>query len=110
MPGTTWFYKLKQTDFNGQFEYSSSITADNCRTNTKAILLYPNVTNGRVQVINNSDQVAMLEIYNLMGASVYTAQISNANAELVLHLPVGMYYYVLKNKDEWFGKGKLMLK
>ncbi len=110
LPGTTWFYKLKQTDFNGQFEYSSSITADNCRTNTKAILLYPNVTNGRVQVINNSDQAAMLEIYNLMGASVYTAQISNANAELCLNLPVGMYYYVLKNKDEWFGKGKLMLK
>ena len=110
LPGTTWFYKLKQTDYNGMFEYSNSIAADNCNTKPKAVLLYPNVTNGKVQVINNSDQVATIEIYNSMGASVYTSQISNANAELSLNLPVGMYYYVLKNKDEWFGKGKLMLK
>lgn len=108
-PEAVLFYRLKQTDFDGKFEYSNFITVKNCNDNPQEIVLYPNVSSGTVQ-LNNHEIVTSIEVYNSLGGLVYASEISNPKAEIFLDLPIGMYYYFLKNEDELVGKGKLMIK
>lgn len=107
---TVLFYRLKQTDFNGISEYSKFINIENCGNSESSVSLVPNVSDGKIRVINNEGSITKIEIFNSLGSLVYNSSISNSTTELFLNLPQGIYYYILNNKVETVNKGKLIIK
>jgi hypothetical protein len=71
------YYRLKQVDFDGKFEYSE-ILANECYNNqTEAIEIYPNPTNDFVNIkIENWDSGTLkLEIFDMMGRLVLSKEL-----------------------------------
>ncbi len=69
-----FYYRLKQTDFDGKFRYSKIIVISNCGEKiTNDFIIYPNPTNGIFNLLFNGDkeQVYSIEIYNILGKKVY---------------------------------------
>lgn len=71
--GNTSYYRLKQTDFDGQYKYSEIIAVESCRDGlTENLTIYPNPANGTFNLLFNGDkeQVRSIEIFNVMGERV----------------------------------------
>ncbi len=63
------YYRLKQTDFNGDFEYSSMVSVD--ITNEKNLVeVYPNPSSSHIIVESNITELGDIEIYNVFGENV----------------------------------------
>lgn len=83
------YYRLKQVDFDGQFEYSK-IAVVNYRTT--AISLYPSVIDeGGVVNISGVANNSILEIFNLNGQLIQTENLQGENNVIQINLPKGMY-------------------
>lgn len=67
------YYRLKQTDFNGQFEYSEVVGLYNCRGKlSEVISVYPNPNKGifKVMYSPNDSQEGVMNVFNSMGELV----------------------------------------
>lgn len=69
------YYRLKQTDFDGNSKYATIITVQNCKEDLpeNSLIIYPNPGNGTFNLLFNGDkaQVHSIEIYNVSGERVY---------------------------------------
>jgi hypothetical protein len=70
------YYRLKQTDFNGEFEYSSIVSVYFLSLDEN-VDIYPNPTQSLMTVESNNTELGELEIYNLLGENV-TQQIKSS--------------------------------
>lgn len=61
------YYRLKQTDFDGQFEYSkiSSIGFEN-----SSLMLYPNPTTNHITILDGQIKLEGFKLYNNLGQDV----------------------------------------
>lgn len=84
------YYRLKQTDFDGKFSFSS-VKSVNCQENN--IVVFPTIsTEGTpISIIGNVNHI---QIFDVMGNSVNT-EILN---QQVCCLPAGMYFFVINNQ------------
>jgi trimeric autotransporter adhesin len=77
-----------------------------------SLKVYPNPNNGSFTVsLNNSDENAQINIYNLLGQNVYTSKLNKGNTVINLntHTP-GMYLYKVYTKTgEFISSGKLIV-
>ncbi len=81
------YYRLKQVDYDGSFEYSNVVAVDFSEEST--IKIFPNPTSGIINIINNSD--AQVSIYSIDGQLLELKKIA-ANASLDLsNYPKGVY-------------------
>ncbi len=66
----TSFYRLKQTDFDGQFTYSKveTITLNNSFNND--VLVYPNPTNNKITVVSDQKEMEQILVLNSLGQDV----------------------------------------
>ena len=64
--GDNVYYRLKQTDFNGKFEYFNPIVVS-CPQSPHDISIYPNPTNGIINIRTNSGVMPELKLYSLDG-------------------------------------------
>ena len=67
------YYRLEQTDFDGQFKYSPILSATDCKVeNTSTLLVYPNPSNGKISLSLNSeaDKVSSIDVFNVLGEKV----------------------------------------
>ncbi len=94
------YYRLKQIDVNGAFQYSKIITL-NTNCNKSEITVYPNPA---IEVLNititNNNRATLLStsIYNSYGKKVIAQQLNNGTNSLnVKHLPAGMYQVTVNN-------------
>lgn len=77
----TYYYRLKQTDFDGSATYSELISI-NCSSDEKP-LLFPNPATERLNIVIPVDEVCYVQIINPMGQAVYSAQLeSNGQIDL----------------------------
>lgn len=69
LPGIS-YYRLKQTDFNGQYSYSEveAVTLDT--ESEKSVLIFPNPTNGQITIVAGSDEMAGFGIFDLQGGEL----------------------------------------
>ncbi len=77
----TTYYRLKQVDFDGKYEYSD-ILISNCYNNSiESIELYPNPTFGTVniKIVNWHTDKINVEVYDMMGRIVYNSDIELFN-------------------------------
>jgi len=115
-----YFYRLKQIDFNGNFEYFYLSGNVNIGLPNKTELLqnYPNPFNPSTKIsfaIANSSKVS-LNIYDISGKEVTTLIDGIQNAgyyELIfnaVNLPAGIYFYRLISNDFSITKRMILIK
>lgn len=62
------YYRLKQVDFDGDFEYSEIVTAEFSKRNTASF--YPNPTKDELTIESDISTTVNIQIYNLQGQLV----------------------------------------
>jgi hypothetical protein len=67
------YYRLKQTDFDGQYKYSDIIAVDINKKGEKNLTIYPNPTSGIFYLLSNEDEYS-IEVVNNLGKVILTAQ------------------------------------
>jgi hypothetical protein len=84
------YYRLKQVDFDGQFEYSNIVNIQTIESsNPQTINIYPNPVTDEL-TIENGQGTAI--IYNAVGQSVQEVNIDASKVQLkVSELPQGIY-------------------
>lgn len=85
--GNTHYYRLKQVDFNGSFEYSNIISIS---SESNKITLYPNPTSGIVEIIGLNEN-AVIELSDSFGQQVNSILL-NDNLLNLSNLPNGVYF------------------
>tara|TARA_B100000809_G_C14947883_1_gene462801 strand:- start:36 stop:836 length:801 start_codon:yes stop_codon:yes gene_type:complete len=95
------YYRLKQTDFDGEFEYSLvrsvNITTDN------NINIFPNPASNQITITGKQIAFEEINFYNTLGQNVtaLTQQSIKNGGQLIIdlsRLSQGMYYIKTKNK------------
>lgn len=91
------FYRLKQIDFDGQYEYSKIISTSGIKTK---INLAPNPFKDEIVVINDN-AITKIEIIDITGKVVLTSELNN-NKVIVntSALKNGIYYIKIYNINE----------
>ncbi len=106
----TNYYKLRQQDIDGKFEYSdlrvlSFYNFDN------ELSVFPNPSHGSVIIKNKSDKTLKLSVIDLHGKVVYVRnEVTSGAISLDLsHLPKGMYTLDFSNYGYFTHQEKLMI-
>ncbi len=95
----TVYYRLKQTDFNGAFEYHGVRTVS-CEPTTK-ISIYPNPFKNdfMVQLSENTTYPITIEVIDYLGKTVYAQEIVTRSAIVNLNrLPANTYFVKIFNE------------
>ena len=82
------YYRLKQIDLDGSFEYSSVIKVDAEQENS--IRIYPNPTNGKLWLAGEEVEEFKINILNIAGKRVHNFS-KNGNSIDISDLPRGIY-------------------
>ena len=101
------YYRLKQTDFDGKFEYIGPITVEYCSKSFQQLALYPNHANDKLFIEISSPKdagLAVLQITDLLGRTIRTEKLNiqkgnNIHKISVEEFSSGMYFFSLV-KDE----------
>ena len=84
------YYRLKQVDFDGKFEYSTTVSI-NMGTFTKGFSIFPNPVADRLYFTsNNLDIDGTLQVFDMKGVLLKTTQLIDYQLD-VHDLPVGLY-------------------
>ncbi len=107
------YYRLKQTDFNGDYTYSNIISLTNQQLithNLSLITLYPNPSNGKFTLqmddlngmIEESNHLTIIEIYNTLGEKVCHLESSSQalNQIDLSSQPNDLYFINIKTEKE----------
>lgn len=97
------YYRLKQTDYNGDFDYSSKEVVYFENPNGLGMTIYPNPATDRINIKGLSSQDNYIKIYNLMcqdvSSLVKISQSSEANLQLDISLLKSGIYHVKINNN-----------
>jgi hypothetical protein len=100
LPGTLYYYRLKQTDFDGHYTYFTPINIT-VPDNPQALNLYPNPASGsslNVEYSASKGEYCTLNVYDYTGRQLNTIGIAaendgeNISVLNISTLPTGMYY------------------
>ncbi len=95
------YYRLKQTDFDGQFDFSQVRSINTDLLEVSQVNIYPNPTNNQITIEALKEEPEQTKIYNALGQDVtsLTKVIENTETKVVIdlsNLSGGLYY--VKNK------------
>ncbi len=102
------YYRLKQTDFNGDFEYSAEVVV-NIEDLFEKIKMFPNPAKDIINIKGLSSQLNYLKIFNLTGQEVTSSAVILQNSKGYLQLDVsallsGVYNVKVNNQHSSFIK------
>jgi hypothetical protein len=84
------FYRLKQVDFDGKYEYSDILSVDNTKSR---IRIYPTSASHNVIIDMDEQQVASVIVFNEIGQTIKDMTISEMKTKIdISDLPNGMYF------------------
>ena len=99
---------MKQTDFDGKFEYSNSIALNNSGSNENSIIVFPNPSSGIFVIATQREakgKQSQIEIHTVFGEKVYlmdNGQLSIINSPLSIDLsaqPSGIYLIKITTEE-----------
>ncbi len=95
------YYRLKQTDFDGSFEYSELISVNNTVGSAADVVLYPNPNNGNFRLHSGSDTDIAFRVFDMQGRVVYASVLSPmaVNSYNIPELTAGIYTVVFYGRD-----------
>jgi len=76
------YYRLKQADFNGAFEYSNIAMVNSKITENSNYVLYPNPANNTINITNAANELTSIEIVNVIVQKVFALK-SNSSIEQI---------------------------
>jgi hypothetical protein len=96
------YYRLKQTDYDGKYEYSSTRVVQ--FSELRPIRIYPNPTSGSIIIEGLNADIHKVIVYNTLGQQLISREwrsISEAdNLKIDLtNLPIGVYYVRIGNQS-----------
>lgn len=84
------YYRLKQIDYDGKYEYSDILRADN--TSSK-INIYPTASSNSITIDMDVQQVATVIVFNEVGQTMKDITITEMKTKIdISDLPHGMYF------------------
>ena len=93
------YYRLKQTDYNGQFEYVGGMVAVR-NENSKEIFCYPNSDKSKIIIANLSGETSY-SIYNSVGQLIGRGTLSKNENEIdIASFNPGFYLLELQGENE----------
>ncbi|WP_149244173.1 zinc-dependent metalloprotease [Dyadobacter sp. 32] len=98
----SYYFRLKQTDRDGKFEYST-IRAIEIRNAEDLAMLYPNPTNGKLKIKPGiyRNEAFTIQILNQAGKEIMffpsNAPSGTGQEVNVAHLPTGLYHVILRS-------------
>lgn len=102
--GVTYYYLLKQKDFDGTFNLSKIISLKSlAKVNHSGLHVYPNPSNGEFSLQLSDLEKTSVNLYNVLGIEVPFNTIMNEKNELTISpkslLDPGMYIVQVQQKD-----------
>jgi hypothetical protein len=97
---TTTYYRLKQTDRDGNYSYSLIVAVNPCESNVLNVESYPNPSTGSIFLIYpNQDQAQLgsVALYDMLGNQVYFAHGFPSSINMA-ELPSGIYFLHVQNQ------------
>lgn len=95
------YYRLKQTDYNGQYSYSNTIALSNDLSD----MVYYNSTSKKLEIGDIENGV--VSIYNLQGQIVKSVQTNNKSVSI--EITQGMYLITIQTENQIYSK-KIIVK
>ena len=82
------YYRLKQTDFYGQFEYSRIEKINSIDFINKPVQIYPNPSENIINIVGDKSELTRIKVFNQLGHEVThkTKIISTKNFKLILDI------------------------
>jgi len=103
----TNYYRLKQTDNDGTFQYSKTVSAIVHKKAQTQVSIFPNPA---TNVLNVKSTIAVaIAVYNLNGALVASQDAATEASVNIAALPAGFYIYHLMNGNEAVQTGKIQV-
>jgi hypothetical protein len=99
------YYRLKQTDYNGQESYSSLVPIFFDASSSNEVLVFPNPGNPSDQInvkIFGFESASQLEVFNVEGQKVFATDLNTDNAIYNYQLPgfsLAPGFYMVKVSD-----------
>jgi len=96
------FYRLKQIDLDGKFNYSNIVRLRYDEKNTANTIVYPNPTPGSITILVGSNTLigTVAALYDINGRLLENIKISNSSQQVDLGKYVnGVYFIRLSNKE-----------
>ena len=95
------YYRLKQTDFNGQFEYTSIKNVNLKELFAESVEIYPNPTDNHITIVGSANELSEVRIFNVVGQDVTNlTRINSLNSSTLSidlsQLAGGVYYVKTK--------------
>lgn len=91
------YYRLKQVDFNGDYEYSNVILVRG--TTLKKMSMFPNPATELLNLQSNSSEETKITIHNVHGQIVYENYFYNSTQIVLSDLQKGWYFVSLNSPD-----------
>lgn len=91
------YYRLKQVDFDGAFEYSKIVSVE--VEGEVKVSIFPNPTTDKLTINGDIQEVVNILVFNATGQVVYenTVRVDNQKEVDFSDLPAGNYFFVLRN-------------
>lgn len=91
------YYRLKQTDFDGNHKYFQARSVNINVVNKTELLIYPNPSEDKITIQSNKYPLEKVTIYNILGQDVSSKAkvLTETNSEIVIslsNLERGIYY------------------
>jgi hypothetical protein len=88
----TFFYRLKQVDFDGKATYSK-LTSPICTYDESSITIYPNPSQGNF-VIQGYEEGSRFDVYDKLGSLIYTLHSDGFSSKIDLSAYASGIYFV----------------
>jgi len=101
------YYRLKQTDIDGAFTYSSVVSAK-IKNETIDFIVYPNpgtIDELTVQLQSTRDEIATITIHDMYGREMCSGQVEISGSPIqikisdICHVPMGEYILSVQSND-----------
>jgi hypothetical protein len=109
--GITYYYRLKQIDFDGQFEISKLVSAKLSSDNTVDVKVYPIPAKDKLNIsINAADvTIAKVKLFNVIGAEVASIELNlakglNTHSLETSNLAAGNYVVSVVTENDVFSQ------
>jgi hypothetical protein len=106
-PNTNTYYRIRETDYNGQYSFSGQITVNGCGTKGE-LGVYPNPSLGsfNVAITGSKDEEVVILVVDMLGQEFYSkVTVLSSDQEVIAidptsKLAAGVYTVIATSKDE----------
>jgi len=96
----TSYYRLKQTDYDGSYQYSNWVAINNYFGNAPEITLYPNPNRGKFTITSNTEYTN-IQICNVFGSILMEQKPTSLKTMVdATNLPNGIYFVKIISGDK----------